>query len=137
MLLPDEYAAAVTVIHETARAAGRDPGAITLSLRVPMEVRSRAARAPAGDRPMFQGTADQVLADIRRYADLGVTHFVFDPTTQELPAVLANMQRFADEVRPRAPRAGAGGEPPAPRARRPRRETRRARPAPAAKRGRR
>ena len=31
---------------------------------------------------MFQGTADQVLADIRRYADLGVTHFVFDPTTQ-------------------------------------------------------
>ena len=108
MLLPNEYAASVKILQVAARAARRDPAAITLSLRVPMEVRSRATRAPAGDRPMFQGTADQVLADIRRYADLGVTHFVFDPTTQELPAVLANMDRFADEVRPHLPRGASG-----------------------------
>jgi probable F420-dependent oxidoreductase len=100
LLHPDEYAEKVKGIHAAARGAGRDPASITLTLRVPMELRPRG-KATGGERPMFQGTAEQVAVDIRRYADLGVTHFVFDPTTQDLPSVLANMTRFAAEVRPR------------------------------------
>src|SRR6185503_7464943 len=99
-LLPDEFAAKVTLLRAAAREAGRDPAAITLSLRVPMAVRSARAKAPAGDRPLFQGTPAEVAGDVRTYAALGVSHFVFDPTVQDLKDVLANMRRFAEDVRP-------------------------------------
>jgi probable F420-dependent oxidoreductase len=107
LLLPDEYATRVKQIHEWAQGAGRDPKAITLTVRVPMDVRARSAKAPAGDRPMFQGTADQVLEDIRAYQRLGVTHFVFDAAHADLRSVLQTMERFAHEVRPKAQRAPA------------------------------
>lgn len=100
-LLPEDYAAAVRVIHQSARDAGRDPAALTLTLRVPMEVRSPRTKSPGGDRPLFQGTADQVLEDLRRYQAAGVTHVIFDPTRTELRAALASLERFAGEVRPR------------------------------------
>jgi len=105
LLVPDEYAAKVKEIHGWARRAGRDPRSITLTIRVPMEVRGKRAKAAAGDRPLFQGTADEVAADIRRYQALGVSHFVFDHTVQELRAVISNMERFANDVRPKVLRA--------------------------------
>jgi len=107
LLLPDEYAAKVERIRAAALTAGRDPRAITLTLRCPMDVRSPRAKAATGDRPLFQGTAAEVAEDIRRYAAVGVTHFVFDPAVPEMRAVLANMQRFADEVRGRLRRTRA------------------------------
>jgi alkanesulfonate monooxygenase SsuD/methylene tetrahydromethanopterin reductase-like flavin-dependent oxidoreductase (luciferase family) len=99
-LAPPEYAASARRIQTLAREAGRDPKSITLSLRVPMEVRPRQAKAPAGERPFFQGTAEQVAGDIRAYSEVGVTHFVFDSTHQDLGAVLANLERFAKDVAP-------------------------------------
>jgi len=66
-----------------------------------MEVRSSRAKAPAGDRPLFQGTAAEVLGDLRRYEALGVSHVVFDPVRPDLRALLDNMARFAEEVRPK------------------------------------
>ncbi len=105
LLHPAEYADKVKQIHAWARRAGRDPGAITLTFRTPMEVWPKRLKAPAGDRPMFQGTADQVIADIRQYQALGVTHFVFDFTVPDSKQILANMERFAEEVRPKVKRA--------------------------------
>jgi hypothetical protein len=101
LLFPDAYAKRVKQIEAWAREAGRDPSAITLSVRVPMEVRPKRLKPPAGERPLFQGTADQVIADIRAYADAGVTHFVWDFTNQDLHLVLGNLERFAQEVRPK------------------------------------
>jgi probable F420-dependent oxidoreductase len=118
MLGPEEYARKVEELHGWARKAGRDPKTITLTIRVPMEVRGKNAKAGAGDRPPFQGTAEEIAADIRRYQALGVSHFVFDHTVQELRAVLANMDRFASDVRPKLARSGGarGGAAPAGRA---------------------
>jgi probable F420-dependent oxidoreductase len=104
MLRPEEYEAKVKEIGAHARAAGRDPGSITLTLRVPMQVRSPRETPPAGDRPLFQGTATEVRGDVERYAALGVTHFVFDTTVPDPKATLANMERFAEEVRPKVAR---------------------------------
>jgi alkanesulfonate monooxygenase SsuD/methylene tetrahydromethanopterin reductase-like flavin-dependent oxidoreductase (luciferase family) len=101
MLAPDEYGASVKQLHAWAAEAGRDPASITLTFRGPMEVRSSRAKPPAGDRPLFQGTAAEVLGDLRRYEALGVSHVVFDPVRPELRAVLDNMARFAEEVRPK------------------------------------
>jgi probable F420-dependent oxidoreductase len=112
LLAPAEYAAKVKQVHDWARRAGRDPQSITLTIRVPMEVRGKRAKPAAGDRPLFQGTADEVVDDIRRYQALGVSHFVFDHTVPDVRAVLANMERFAHDVRPKVLRAagrrGAG-----------------------------
>jgi probable F420-dependent oxidoreductase len=100
LLLPDEYATRVKQVHAWAQRAGRDPKSVALTLRVPMEVRPRSAKAPGGDRPMFQGTAREVIDDIRAYQALGVTHFVFDAAHPDLKSVLQNMERFAEDVRP-------------------------------------
>jgi hypothetical protein len=104
----------VQQLHGWAREAGRDPGAITLSVRVPMEVRPQRLKSPAGERPLFQGTAEELIADIRAYVTAGVTHFVWDFTQQDLRLVLENLERFAHEVRPKLvgrphdPTVGAG-----------------------------
>jgi alkanesulfonate monooxygenase SsuD/methylene tetrahydromethanopterin reductase-like flavin-dependent oxidoreductase (luciferase family) len=105
MLLPDEYAAKVQRLRAWAQAAGRDPKRITLSLRAPMEVKSRRAKTTGGDRPLFQGTPEEVLADIRRYQAIGVSHFVFDHTHQDLKSLLVNLERFAHDVMGKARRA--------------------------------
>jgi alkanesulfonate monooxygenase SsuD/methylene tetrahydromethanopterin reductase-like flavin-dependent oxidoreductase (luciferase family) len=108
LLFPDAYAKRAKQIEAWAREAGRDPSAITLSVRVPMEVRPKRLKPPPGERPLFQGTADQVIADIRAYADAGVTHFVWDFTNQDLRLVLENLERFAQEVRPKLGRRPHG-----------------------------
>ncbi len=100
-LTPDEYAAKVKQLLTYAQQAGRDPRAVTLTFRAPMEVRPRGEKAPGGDRPLFQGTPAEIIADIRRYQALGVTHVVFDPVRPDLKAMLANMERFANDVRPK------------------------------------
>ncbi|MBI4610905.1 MAG: LLM class F420-dependent oxidoreductase [Candidatus Rokubacteria bacterium] len=105
LLHPPEYRDKVKQIHAWAERAGRDPRAITLTFRVPMEVLPRRAKAPGGDRQMFRGTADQVVADIRQYQALGVTHFVFDFPVPDLKQILAGMERFAAEVLPKVRRA--------------------------------
>jgi probable F420-dependent oxidoreductase len=105
LLPPSEYAEKVKQVHAWARRAGRDPRAITLTVRAPMEVLPRRAKAPAGDRLLFRGTAEQVIGDIRQYQAVGVTHFVFDPTATDAKEVLANLERFAQEVRPKVRRA--------------------------------
>ena len=108
LLHPEEYGMKAEQVREWARRAGRDPKAVQLTLRVPMGVRPSRVKAPAGERPMFQGTATEVTADVQVYQRLGVTHFVFDPTVPDLRAVLANLERFAADVRPKvmkAPRA--------------------------------
>ena len=111
MLRPDEYAQKVKQIHAWAQRAGRDPKSVALTLRAPMEVRSKRAKAAAGERPLLQGTGAEVAADLKQYAALGVTHFVFDPTVPDIKAVLANMERFAHDVRPALKNAPSAGHP--------------------------
>jgi probable F420-dependent oxidoreductase len=120
LLVPDDYAAKVKQLHGHAERAGRDPRAITLTIRVPMAVRPKRAKPPGGDRPLFQGTAAEVIADIRIYQGLGVTHFVFDPTVQDLRSVLQNMERFADEVRGKVTKRESARSQAVPTARHPR-----------------
>jgi probable F420-dependent oxidoreductase len=133
VLLPGEYAEKVAVIHGWARKAGRDPEAITLSFRVPLELKQRGAKAAGGERTPFRGTAAEVIEDIRAYQALGVTHFVFDFAAPDLRGQLNMMERFAEEVRPavtrgarssRSSRSRSGTRPSARAKRRPARSAR-------------
>ncbi len=100
VLHPDEYADKVAIIHGWAKKAGRQPEDITLSFRTPLDVRSARTKAPAGDRQPFRGTAAEVIADVKGYQAIGVTHFVFDLAAPDLRQQLAMMERFAEDVRP-------------------------------------
>jgi alkanesulfonate monooxygenase SsuD/methylene tetrahydromethanopterin reductase-like flavin-dependent oxidoreductase (luciferase family) len=104
LLRPDEYRAMVEVIHAAARRAGRDPAAIELTLRVPLDLRSPRAKPPGGDRMLFSGTAAEVIADIRAYQRLGVRHLVFDLAPDDLRGCLDMLDRLVEEVRPRVAR---------------------------------
>ncbi len=116
LLFPDEYAKKADLVRAAAREAGRAPDSVTLTVRVPMEVRPRSRPTPGGERPFFQGTADEVAGDIERYAGAGATHFVFDAVSPDIAGVIANLKRFAADVRPRVDnkRWGAPGAPQAP-----------------------
>jgi probable F420-dependent oxidoreductase len=100
LLPPAEYAEKVKQIHTAAPGAGRDPAAITLTLRAPLRVSGPRER-PVADRPMFQGQVADVVTDIRAYRALGTSHFVFDPPAPDLKAWLTIMDRFAHDVRPK------------------------------------
>ncbi len=104
MLYPEEYGEKVKRLHDWARRAGREPQGIALTFRAPLQLVSRRAKTPAGDRLPFRGTAPGVVQDIRAYQRLGVTHFVFDPVPEDLRERIAMMERFAEEVRPKVAR---------------------------------
>jgi len=104
-LYPAEYADKVKVIHGWARKAGRDPKAITLSLRAPLDLAPRRAKPSGGDRLPFRGAAPQVIQDVRDYQAVGVTDFIFDLAPSDLRGQLTMMERFAEEIRPRVLRA--------------------------------
>ena len=105
VLHPAEYADKVAIIHGWAAKAGRKASDITLSFRAPLDLVSARAKRAAGDRQPFRGTAPEVIADIKSYQAIGVTHFIFDLVPQDLRLQLAMMERFADEVRPKTTRA--------------------------------
>jgi probable F420-dependent oxidoreductase len=105
MLLPDEYAGMVEIIRSAARKAGRSPAAVELTLRVPLNLLGKRAATPGGDRTPFTGVAAEVIADIRTYQRLGVSHFVLDLAPDDVKSSLAMLERFAGEVRPKVLRA--------------------------------
>jgi probable F420-dependent oxidoreductase len=105
MLLPEEYRDKVAIVHDWARKAGRDPKAITLSFRCPLEILPKRAKPSGGERSLFRGTAEQVIDDIKTYAGLGVSHFVFDLVPQDVKGQLAMMERFAEDVRGKVARS--------------------------------
>jgi len=105
VLPPDEYAEKVAIIRGWAEKAGRNAKDIALSFRVPLELTSPRAKAPAGDRVPFRGVPAAVIADIRSYQAVGVTHFVFDLVAPDVRSQLATMERFAHDVRPKVTKA--------------------------------
>jgi probable F420-dependent oxidoreductase len=96
-LYPEEFAKAVASLRDQAVAAGRDPKAIALSFRAPLRFTDGGT---PGSRTPFIGSRDQIVEDIRTYQRLGVSHLVFDVAGPSVEAILEQLQRFAEEVRP-------------------------------------
>ncbi len=89
-----------------AKGRGRDFKALQINARVPLRVVT-SGKIPE-PRPLLVGTPDQIVEDIGRYKEAGVTGFMFDTyygnpavNDQDLKGVLATLEAFAQEVRPR------------------------------------
>lgn len=96
-LFPEEYAKAATDLRSQAREAGRDPRTIALSFRAPIRFTDGAT---SGARTPFIGSKDQIVEDIRAYQRLGVSHLIFDFAGSSVDAIMEQLHRFTEEVRP-------------------------------------
>ena len=59
-------------------------------------IKSPALRRDA--RRRFSGQPEQILQDVQTYADLGVTHTIFDIRSSDLNQTLDRMAWFSEEV---------------------------------------
>jgi len=55
---------------------------------------------PAGGRPCFTGTPEQVAGDIRAFEELGVRHLVLGFQRPTLDETVDRMNEFVEEVIP-------------------------------------
>ncbi|PKB58232.1 MAG: hypothetical protein BZY83_08200, partial [SAR202 cluster bacterium Casp-Chloro-G2] len=93
-LEPEELAENLVLLRETAEKAGRDPSEIQISVKAPLY----DAGDNDGPRRRFSGTPDEVRQDVQTYADVGVTHLIFDFRAADGHGTEERMARFAEEV---------------------------------------
>jgi probable F420-dependent oxidoreductase len=93
-LEPEELAENLVLLHQYAEKAGRDPAAIQVSVKAPLY----DAGDSSGPRRRFSGSPDEVRQDVQTYADVGVTHLIFDFRTADPHRTEDRMARFAEEV---------------------------------------
>ena len=94
-LEPEELAENLAYLHRYAERAGRDPAEIQVSMKAPLYDASSDAD---GSRRRFSGSPDAVLEDIHAYAEVGVTHLIFDFRSPHHAETEERMARFAEEV---------------------------------------
>src|SRR5262245_43058858 len=95
-LRPAELKASLDQLYRQAEAAGRDPKAIAISFKAP--IYDTTLPTAGGERRPFAGSTEQIAGDIREYAALGVSEFVFDFRSENMAESLERMERFASTV---------------------------------------
>ena len=93
-LEPEELAENLVFLHQYAERAGRDPSEIQVSVKAPLY----DSGSSGGTRRRFSGSADEVRQDVQIYADVGVTHLIFDFRTADPHQTEDRMAQFAEEV---------------------------------------
>ena len=83
---PEQIEEALPKLREYARAAGRDPRAVPVTVRTGL---------PGAEEP------DATLARLRRYQELGVTHMCLEPSYRDMDRAYATLERVAREVQPK------------------------------------
>ena len=98
---PDEFAAGREEVRKLAAAAGRDPNALTMSIRVEVEVDGRASSPRAASRARLAADdVNQMIAGIRAYQRAGVEHIVLALNSGDLARITALMVDIAEKVMP-------------------------------------
>jgi probable F420-dependent oxidoreductase len=91
---PSAYAERVPIIRAAAEEAGRPIPTLTARARV------RLGEPPAKGSYAMRGAPDEVAADVRAFADLGVTHLALSFAATDPEGVVAAAERFHREVEP-------------------------------------
>jgi probable F420-dependent oxidoreductase len=98
-LEPEELSENVATLRRYAQRAGRDPAEIEVAMKAPLY---DPGAPSAGNRRRFSGAPEQVLQDVYTYAQVGVSHIIFDIRSADLNQSLERMAWFAQEVMARA-----------------------------------
>lgn len=76
---------------------GRAPGSVEIAIKCPVVFQ---AGPPGADQAPTQGRPADIADALKRYRDLGASHFVLDVVPETRAVALDTMERFAQEVRP-------------------------------------
>lgn len=110
-MTPDEFRAGREEVRRLATAAGRDPDALAMSLRVEVEVGGRPSSQRAAGRARLAGDSpDGMVAGIQAYQRAGVEHIVLALNSGEMARITTLMVDIAEKVMPRC-RQAQGGTP--------------------------
>jgi len=94
---PDAFERDIARLRAECAKVNRQIDDLAVTLRVGLAFRDTPGGA---DRKPLQGTPDQIVADIRRYQDLGVGSFLLEARYRDLDDMVAIFERFAREIRP-------------------------------------
>jgi probable F420-dependent oxidoreductase len=78
--------------------AGRDPAKVSVVYRVKRYGDVVPPIASDGERRLFSGSDDKIIADLRALRDLGVTAIDVEVEGQDEAGTLANMRRFKEAI---------------------------------------
>ena len=96
-LTPIEY----DLLTSLARAAGRDPDALTMSIRVEVEVHGGPSSQRAADRTRLSGAyVDAMIEHIKAYESAGVDHIVLALNSGDVRRITELMETIAQRVLP-------------------------------------
>ena len=93
-LEPEELAENLALLHDYAEKAGRDPSQLQVSVKAPLYDSNNSDAS----RRRFTGSPDEVRQDVQTYADVGVTHLIFDFRTADPHQTEDRMAQFSEEV---------------------------------------
>jgi alkanesulfonate monooxygenase SsuD/methylene tetrahydromethanopterin reductase-like flavin-dependent oxidoreductase (luciferase family) len=98
---PEEYGQEREEVRKLATAAGRNPDALTMSVRVEVEVHGGPSSQRAQSRIRLPGdNVDQLIAGISAYQRAGVQHIVLGLNSGDIPRIRAVMEDIARKVIP-------------------------------------
>lgn len=90
---PEAYAQRLPIIAAAAEAAGRPMPTLSARTRVEFDAASDSYYA-------MRGTSEEVAAEVRKFAELGVEHLALSFVTDSADEIVAGAERFATEVAP-------------------------------------
>ena len=99
-LEPDELKSKIQLLASLTEKAGRDPASIKTCFSTDLGFDYGADNS---ERRTLSGSPEQIAQDIRRYAEVGVSYFLFSYRSGSVTEVLESMEQFASEVRPLVP----------------------------------
>jgi probable F420-dependent oxidoreductase len=91
---PGPYAARIPIIRAAAEEAGRPMPALSARVRI------RMGSTDASDGYALRGTPEEIAAEIRAYAEIGVTHLLLAFPERDPEGLSAATERFMREVAP-------------------------------------
>ena len=94
-LEPEELAGDLVTLNRYAEQAGRDAAEIQISMKAPLY---DPATMQSGPRRRFSGSPDAILEDVHTYADIGVSHIIFDIRGSDLNQALERLDWFAGDI---------------------------------------
>jgi alkanesulfonate monooxygenase SsuD/methylene tetrahydromethanopterin reductase-like flavin-dependent oxidoreductase (luciferase family) len=98
---PEEFQQGCQEIRRLAAAAGRNPQALTMSIRLEVEVHGGPSSQRAASRSRLPGdNLEQMLADIRAYQSAGVEHMVLALNSGDVSRLTTLMEDIARKVIP-------------------------------------
>jgi probable F420-dependent oxidoreductase len=96
---PEEFGVGREEVRKLASAAGRDPDALTMSIRVEVEAHGRASSQRAQNRTRLLGdNVDQMIAGIGAYQRAGVEHVVLAFNTGDILRITELMEDISKRV---------------------------------------